>query len=94
MKTLDKVIKRLYVTEKGTELSEKVGKYFFEVAHDANKLEIKKAVEELYKVGVVKVNTLQYGGKKKRLRSMKYGKRPDWKKAIVTLKKGDKIEIA
>ena len=94
MKTADQIIKRLYVTEKGTGLSEKEGKYSFQVAPKANKIEIKQAVEQLYKVVVVKVNTMQYSGKTKRQRTMKYGKLSDWKKAVVTLKKGDKIEVA
>jgi large subunit ribosomal protein L23 len=90
----DQIIKRLYVTEKGTTSAEKENKYAFEVASKANKVEIKQAVEKLFKVTAVKVNTMQCGGKKKRLKTMKYGKRPDWKKAVVTLKKGDKIEVA
>jgi large subunit ribosomal protein L23 len=88
------IIKRLFVTEKSTGLAEKQNKYCFEVAREANKVEIAKAIEKLFKVTVVKVNSMQCLGKKKRLRTMKYGKISDWKKAVVTLKKGDKIEVA
>lgn len=94
MRQGDQIIKRMYVTEKGTTSAEKQNKYSFEVAGEANKVEIKHAVEKHFKVTVTKVNTMQCEGKKKRLRTMKFGRRPDWKKAVVTLKKGDKIEVA
>lgn len=86
------IIKKIQLTEKGTALTEKANKYFIEVAKDANKLEIKNAVEKLFNVKVHKVNTINYEGKKKRTRSFRYGKRPDWKRAIVTLQEGFKIE--
>jgi len=85
------IIKRVLSTEKTTGLKQKDNKYTFEVEKDTNKIEIKKAIESLYKVKVVKVNTLIMHGKKRRVRS-EIGKRPDWKKAIVTLRIGDKIE--
>ena len=81
------------MTEKGTRLNATEGKYFFEVDGSANKLEIKQAVEKLFKVRVAKVNTMNCLGKMRRLRTMQYGQRPDWKRAIVTLKAGDKIEL-
>jgi large subunit ribosomal protein L23 len=56
-------------------------------------LEIKKAIEAGFKVAVKSVNTMCFEGKKKRDRRNKYGKRPDWKKAVVTLKEGSKIEL-
>ena len=68
-------------------------KYLFSVSVDSNKVQIKQAVEDVYNVKVTKVNTIKVQGKWKRLR-YKEGKTPDWKKAIVTLKQGDKIEIA
>jgi large subunit ribosomal protein L23 len=69
------------------------GKYVFKVADNANKVEIAKAVEQLFDVKVTAVNTMKYQGKKKRLRGMKMGKRADWKKAIVTLAEGNLIDI-
>lgn len=84
------IIKTLIRTEKGTVLEEK-GKYLFEVAKSSNKIEIKKAIEEIYKVKVQDVNIMLVPGKKKRVRQQ-IGMTPDWKKAIVTLKQGHKIE--
>ncbi len=79
-------------TEKGTEIL-KGNKYLFCVDIFANKIQIKKAVEEIYKVKVSKVNTVITRGKLRRIRYQE-GKTPDWKKAIVTLRPGDKIEVA
>lgn len=79
-------------TEKGTNIQAKENKYLFKVDCNANKFEIKKAVEEIYKVKVDKVNTINMLGKWRRVRLVE-GKRPDWKKAVVTLKKGEVIEI-
>lgn len=87
------IIKRLDLTEKGARLSEKENKYLFEVAGDANKIEIKRAVEQLFKVKVMRVNTLNRQGKAKRNRRQQVGYRPSWKRAIVTLKEGDKIDL-
>lgn len=84
------IIKSLIRTEKST-AQEPEGKYLFLVANYANKIQIKQAVEELYKVKVKAVNTLISGGKLKRVRHQ-LGKTPDFKKAIVTLKEGQKIE--
>jgi large subunit ribosomal protein L23 len=79
------------ITEKATALAEK-SKYTFKVNPKANKIEIAKAVMALFDdVKVASVNVMNYGGKKKRMRSAKLGKRPDWKKAVVTLSEG-KIE--
>lgn len=78
-------------TEKGSNLLV-FNKYLFWVRKDANKIAIKDAVEEIYKVKVEKVNTLTVKGKKKRVRHVE-GKTPNWKKAVVTLRQGDKIEI-
>jgi large subunit ribosomal protein L23 len=79
------------ITEKTTMLMSD-GKYTFQVPLTANKVEIRKAVEEIFKVKVEKVATLRVMGKMKRMG--KYiGKRPDYKKAIVTLKEGESIEF-
>ncbi len=80
------------LTEKGTALKEADNKVMFKVAKEANKIEIKKAVEEIFKVKVDSVATINCKGKKKRLGSFE-GRRPDWKKAIVTLKKGEKLDF-
>jgi len=88
------IISRLVVTEKGTRLGQSDNQYFFNVHPGANKIEIKKAVEEMFKVKVEKVNTLNRMGKLKRDRKFKYGRRASMKRAIVTLKEGDKIEIS
>ncbi len=87
------IVKKLQVTEKSTRLAEKENKYFFVVDASANKIEIKNAVEELYKVSVCRVNTVNYSGKLKRERTMKYGRKSDWKRAVVTLAEGSKIEL-
>jgi large subunit ribosomal protein L23 len=86
------IIKRPVVSERSTLLSERENKYVFEVASDANKIQIKRAIEEVFKVGVTKVRTMRMPGKKKRVR-MQLGSTPVWKKAIVTLKQGDRIEL-
>ncbi len=86
------IIKKPLVTEKSTNMMEEK-RYAFQVDIRANKIEIKKAVEELFKVRVKSVNTLRVSGKKKRL-GVHTGRRPDWKKAFVTLEEGSKpIEI-
>ncbi len=86
------IVKNLLRTEKGTILLAE-NKYLFEVDKRSNKLEIKKAVEEIYKVKVSSVNTVSMHGKQKRVRYIK-GKTPDWKKALVTLKQGSTIDIS
>lgn len=88
------IIDTVRLTEKATLLGEKHNQYVFRVKQSANKIEIKKAVEKLFGKTVVKVNTANYEGKKRRERRPDYGKRPDWKKAVVTLKEGDKIDLA
>ena len=88
------VILELQVTEKGTDLSTRHNKYLFRVAKGANKTEIKRAVEALFSVRVSGVNTMNYAGKRKRERTVGYGKRADWKRAVVTLKAGDSIDWA
>lgn len=80
------------LTEKGTLLKETDNKVLFRVAKHANKIEIKQAVEEIFKVKVDRVTTMNYKGKTKRMGRYE-GKRPDWKKAIVTLKEGEKLDF-
>ena len=92
MKDSYAIIKNLLRTEKGTILLTQ-NKYLFEVNKKANKLEIKKAVEEIYEVKVSSINTVAMHGKQKRVRYKK-GKTPDWKKALVTLKQGSTIDIS
>ncbi len=91
MKTCYDAIRTLVRTEKGTAL-EAQGKYVFQVARVANKIEIKDAIEEIYKVKVLCVNTSIVPGKRKVVRREE-GYTTEWKKAVVTLEKGQKIEI-
>jgi large subunit ribosomal protein L23 len=88
---LHKIIRRPLVTEKTTLLREG-NQYLFEVDPRANKIEIEKAVEKLFKVKVVDVRTLNVLGKKKRVGRLQ-GKKSNWKKAIVTVAPGSTIEI-
>ena len=85
------VIKTVRLTEKGTRQGEKYNQYTVVADRRANKMEIRQAVQELFKVKVTRVNTLNVRGKLRRQRTTQAGKAPDWKKAIVTLKEGDKI---
>lgn len=85
-----KILKRPVISEKSFALAEN-GKYVFVVSKEANKIEIKKAVEKLFKVTVVDVRTVVMKGKVKRV-GRKFGKRADFKKAYITLKEGNKIE--
>jgi large subunit ribosomal protein L23 len=91
MENTYKTIKSILRTEKGTEMLP-FNKYLFWVNRKANKISIKKAIEEIYKVKVKDVNTITSRGKKKRVRFQE-GKTPDWKKAVVTLKKGETIDV-
>ncbi|MBE3585272.1 MULTISPECIES: 50S ribosomal protein L23 [Desulfofundulus] len=91
MKNPRDILKRPVITEKSMSLLAD-NKYTFIVDPRANKVEIKKAVEELFKVKVEKVNTMRVKGKTRRVRNV-VGRRPEVKKAIVTLRKGDKIEL-
>jgi len=88
----DIIIKPLIMTEKGETLKEEQNKVLFKVSLQANKVEIKAAVEKLFSVNVEDVNTLIVRGKTSRL-GRRMGKRPNWKKAVVTLREGDAIEF-
>jgi len=89
---LYEVLRRPLITEKNTALHQPQGKYAFEVAREANKYQVKQAVEKAFKVRVAAVNVMTVPGKERRV-----GRRvvmtQSWKKVIVTLKPGDKIEF-
>jgi large subunit ribosomal protein L23 len=87
------VIKTVRLTEKGTRQGEKYNQYTVVADRRATKIQIRKAVEELFKVKVTACNTLNVRGKSRRQRTQQAGKDRDWKKAIVTLKDGDKIQL-
>jgi large subunit ribosomal protein L23 len=87
------VIKTVRVTEKGTRQSDQHNQYTVVADPRANKTEIRRAVQELFKVKVIKVNTLNVRGKARRQRTPMEGRAPNWKKAIVTLRKEDKISL-
>jgi large subunit ribosomal protein L23 len=92
MKSPQDVIQAPLISEKGTQLTESANQVLFKVRPNANKIEVKQAVETLFKVKVVQVRMARYLGKVRRIgRNM--GRRPDWKKAYVTLKDGDKIDF-
>jgi len=86
------IIKKPIVTEKAASLKEQSNKYTFAVDKDANKFQIKQAVETLFKVKVESVHTATYVGKEKRMGAHS-GYRSDWKKAIVKIKKGQEIQM-
>jgi len=105
MRSAQSIIKRPLLTEKSARLRETGGaasapaegesysqKVVFEVARDANKMEVRSAVESLFKVSVTHVRTIVVRGKEKRIGRFA-GRRPSWKKAFVTLKPGDNIEF-
>ena len=92
MKDPRSIVRRALITEKGTTLRETRNQYHFEVARDANKIEIKQAIEAIFAVKVGSVRTQQLRGKVKR-QGRSSGRRSDWKKAIVTLKPDQKIEL-
>lgn len=95
MKSQREVLIRPILTEKMLQLQETARKYCFVVNINANKIEIKNAVEKKFDVAVTKVATVKVKGKAKQSntrRGLTRGKRPDWKKAIVTLREGDSID--
>jgi large subunit ribosomal protein L23 len=92
MKDIYSIIKRPLFTEKGAFIKENENKVLIEVDRGANKAEIKRAVEEIFKVKVEKVATINTTGKLKRY-GRSIGRRPDRKKAIITLKKGEKLDF-
>jgi large subunit ribosomal protein L23 len=94
MKEPTQIVANIRLTEKASLLGERSNQYVFRVATDANKIEIKQAIEKLFGKKVVRVNTAQYAGKKKRERRADFGRKTHWKKAVVTLAEGEKIELA
>lgn len=92
MKTIYSVMRKPLLTEKGSFLKETQNKVLVEVAPEANKLEIKKAIEEIFKVKVEKVSTIRVPGKIRSYGRFS-GRRPDRKKAVITLKKGEKLDF-
>lgn len=89
----DKVLKQMLLSEKSNKLSSELGQYTFEVFRSANKHQIAEAVEKTFKVTVRRVNTQNYPGKNKRSRTGRPSTTSEFKKAVVTLKTGDKIEL-
>ena len=92
MLTPETLIRRpIILTEKSNRLREE-NQVIFEVAQDANKIQIKDAIQKLFKVTIIDVNTMNYRGKERRM-GRGYGKLQNWKKAIITLKEGDQIQF-
>jgi large subunit ribosomal protein L23 len=86
------ILKRPLVTEKSTREKEQHNKLYFEVDRRSNKIEIKQAVEQIFKVDVLEVRTMRVKGKLRRVGRF-FTRRPDWKKAIVTIKPGQRVEF-
>ncbi len=93
MDALFKIIKRPIVTERATNLKALANQYVFRVARESTKHDIKRAVQDLFKVKVTKVNTMMVGGKMRRMGNAPASHRPDWKKAVVTVQAGQEIKI-
>lgn len=93
MKDSFDIIDTVVLSEKATLLSEKHNQYVFRVNRKANKIQIRQAVEQIFKKKVSDVNTANFEGKKKRQRRADYGRTAHWKKAIVTLKPGEKLDL-
>lgn len=91
--TIFNIVKTVRLTEKSTRLSGAHNRYTIEADPRASKIQIRDAVEKLFKVKVVKVNTLNAHGKLRRQFTKAAGQDGDWKKALVTLKEGDKIQL-
>ena len=87
------IIKSARLTEKGSVQADRHNQYTVVADRRANKIEIRRAVEELFKVRVTKIQTLNVRGKARRQRTHQAGWSPGWKKAVVTLKEGDKIVL-
>ncbi|WP_425498139.1 50S ribosomal protein L23 [Oceaniferula marina] len=93
MKDIYQVIDTVLISEKATLLQEENNEYVFKVARDANKLEIKRAIEQLFGKKVESVRTLNVSGKQKRNRRADAGRTAHWKKAIVKLKEGENLDL-
>jgi len=92
MKPATQIIDRVVITEKGTRLQTE-NKYVFRVDRHATKRDIRRAIEELFQVHVIAVNTMNRAGKKKRERRPNFGRTASWKRAVVTLKAGESIPL-
>ena len=93
MSDLHQIIKKIRLSEKASLGQEKNNEYVFEVNREANKIQIKQAIERLYGKKVVSVNTANYDGKLRRQRTALAGRSNHWKKAVVKLKEGETIEL-
>lgn len=93
MKEIFYLVQKVHISEKASLLAEKQNQYVFRVHPNANKIELKSAIERLFKKKVVAIRTMQYAGKKKRERRADFGRRAHWKKAIISLVPGDKIDL-
>ena len=93
MKSAYQIIRRPVITEKQSILSDELDQYVFQVARNANKIQIKEAIEVIFDVKVHKVNTMVMPAKKGMRGRNKYQRSQEWKKAIVTLAEGYKIEL-
>ncbi len=92
MKDTYRILRKPLITEKSNQMKESLNQIAFEVDKRANKIEIKNAVVKLFNVHVIKVRTFMVLGKKKRM-GKSLGKKSDWKKAVVTLKAGERIDF-
>ena len=88
------IIKGICLTEKASILSDSFSKYVFRVTPKATKSQVKESVQKLFGKKVLSVNTANYAGKVKRQRTASSGRKAHWKKAIVTLERGEKIDLA
>ncbi|MBX9743185.1 MAG: 50S ribosomal protein L23 [Chthoniobacterales bacterium] len=93
MKEIFYLVQKVHISEKASLLGEKQNQYVFRVHPEANKIELKNAIERLFKKHVLAIRTMQYAGKKKRERRADFGRRAHWKKAIISLAPGDKIDL-
>ena len=92
MNNIHNILLKPYLTEKNYFLKGKGNHVSFIVSVNTNKVEIKKAIEKVFSVSVLKVNSVNVRGKKRQRQGQKQGRTPGWKKVFVTLKKGDKID--
>lgn len=93
MKDIYQIIKKVRISEKAAMLHETTGEIVFEVDRDANKIEIKKAIEKAFDKKVASVRTANYDGKERRRRRADAGRAPHWKKAYVRLADGESLDL-
>src|SRR3989338_3794803 len=92
MDHLYRILKKPLITERATRLKAEANQYIFRVSPEASKSDIKRAIEDLFKVKVLRVNTLNVRGKFRRMGAGRGAYRPDWKKAVVTLPSGQELK--